>query len=176
MKNKLVIFVFLLVFFVSSAVAGTTPGKIKNHPHYKNSVELLKRNGKEKVIRTTVKLQREQMKQNGGSLDEYTTVIGIFGDQFGMTQTIQLKVDNMLHDLNQQHADERKKPISRDRIIAAMQPGGEAYKAQINMLCSNPSTRALIDNKIDYIMKIYDQRMTFISEIWVDYSTCDQHD
>ena len=93
-----------------------------------------------------------------------------------MTQTIQLKVDNMLHDLNQQHADERKKPISRDRIIAAMQPGGEAYKAQINMLCSNPSTRALIDNKIDYIMKIYDQRMTFISEIWVDYSTCDQHD
>ena len=180
MKYRLFKLAIYSVACACSMSVNATPENIQEHPHYLENTKLLKKLGREKAINSLVQMQRDQVREYGASVDEYTEAISVSGDRFGMTQSTMYKIDSMLKDLNTQRLSEGKKPIERTKerakFIEAWQQGGAASNAQINMLCSNPSSRALIDNNIDYVMKYYDERMTFISGLTIDHSACLKND
>jgi len=117
-------------------------------------------------------MQKEQMRQFGSSIDDYTFVVRIVGDQFGLTQTIKVEVDKMLRDLNKRQSKKGKKNFTREDILLKIQKGGSIYNSQINLLCSTPSSRGIVDNNINYVFIYYDENMNFISEIEVSKLSC----
>ena len=74
--------------------------------------------------------------------------------------------------MNVKLEEKGKSKLSRDDVISFLKKGGRLYNSQVNMLCTNPSTRALIDNNIEYVSNYYDLNMIFLSEILIDSSTC----
>jgi hypothetical protein len=165
----------LLVSVIASISVFAAPKSLSDQQEYKDIVELIKRSGREVLIKNIVKAQRYQMKNYGGALDEYTDVVSIVGSAYGTTQIVKVKIEKLIEDINYELKEKGKKQLSKNDAFSLLKEGGGLYKMQVNMLCTNPSTRALIDNNIEYVSKYYEQNMSFIAEIVVDSDVCIKH-
>jgi len=172
MINKYIILGVVLVTYLIPTSSFATSDTLKNNDGYKESVDLIKKMGRQGVIKFIVKVQRDHVKEYGSSLDEYTTVIGIIGNQFGFVQTTQFNIDSMLDDVNKQRVKVDKKTVDKNKLISSFKEGGNYYNSQVNMVCSTPSTRALIDYDIEYTYKNFDKNMGLIGLVRVDKAKC----
>ncbi|MGF1689657.1 hypothetical protein [Photobacterium kagoshimensis] len=168
--------IVLIIFLVFSSSAWSTPKSMVEREGYQESLKLLKRFGREEIIKNLVKVQRDQIDKFGGELDSYTNVVGIQGDDVGVTQTVILKVAEMLSDINPLLESKGKDKLTKESFSLFLYEGGYIYQQQVMMLCSKPSTRALIDRNIVYSSKYYDNKMRYITEISVDKSVCLKND
>lgn len=178
MENALSKF-FVAVFapaLMASALCHATPEAIRNDKAYHDSLKMINELGKTGVIRAVVNMQNKQIREYGSSLDPYSDVLSVFGNDLGFHQTVQMKLNKMLTDVNKERVGAGKKPIRRDEMIGRIQKEKEFFGAQINMLCTNPATRAIIDNKISYTMKFYSDEMIFIGETTADNASCLKND
>ncbi|MCE4937517.1 hypothetical protein [Aliivibrio fischeri] len=169
MFKKYMLFIFILVF---SSLVSATPKNIKDNQQYKDSLKLVKTIGRKRLIQGFVKMQMEQINDYGGSIDEYTEVIGIIGFDYGMSQTVKVKITKMLSDFNEILISKSKPTLIKNDIILYLNEGGELYNNQLVMFCSNPGIRGVIDSGVEYSSKFYDQKMKFISEVIANKSTC----
>lgn len=173
MTNKnLYKYIIIIAISLASGLADATPETIRAHPDYKSAKTMIEKQGREATINYVVSLQKEIMRKHGGHIDDYTEVVGIIGHPYGMHQKLELKVEEMLRDLNENRTNKGKKPISRERLIKEIQEGGVVHANQVRMLCSTPGSRAAIDGGIDYTMAFYDKKMTFLGDIKVNSPAC----
>ena len=170
-KNKIKCIISTVVFSTIGA-AYATPDTIRAHPDYKNAKTMIEKQGKEDTISHIVSLQKDIMRKHGNQIDDYTEVIGISGNLFGIYQKMELKAEEMLTDVNKYRTNNHKKPITRERLAKEMSEGGILYANQVKMLCSTPGPRAAIDSGINYTMMFYDIDMVFIGGIKIDSFTC----
>lgn len=170
--NKYLVILFTIAVYLIPALSFATSDAVKNDDDYKKYVDLIDKMGKKMVIKRTVEVQRNQIREYGSSMDEYTTVIGLIGNQFGFIQTTKFDIDSMIDDVNEERVKSGKEMISRNKLLSNFKEGSDYYKSQINMICSNPSTRALVDHDIEYKYKNFDKNMNLISVIRVDKAKC----
>lgn len=173
MKDKRIICstITLLAYFASN-LSYATPETIASHADYKDVKIIIEKQGREATINHIVALQKEIIKKHGGHIDEFTEAISLLGLPTGMHQKLELKVDEMLREINKERLAKGKSPVSRARLAKEMQEGGAMYTSQARALCSTPGPRAAIDSGIGYTMAYYDTTMTFIGSMKFDSHAC----
>ncbi|WP_422463882.1 hypothetical protein [Endozoicomonas sp. ALB115] len=170
MNNLKIILTFVLQ--IMAVTAHATPSNISSHQYYKESVNLIEKLGRKEVIKQIVRMQRKQLRDYGGALDDYTTVTGVTGGDYGLRQNIKIDVDKVLSDYSQSLIGKEKRKMSKEDVYQMIKKDGVIYELQVNTLCSSPSTRGVIDSGINYVNDYYDPRMNYIGEIDVGKSIC----
>lgn len=165
-------FLFLMSTLTLVGAAQATPPHIVEHPDYKNAQDQLRKHGKAAFISSMVDLQREIEKNNGGNIDAYTNSAGVIGMPSSIHQKVVYKIDGMLIYLNKIRASKNQIPFDRERLLSEIRRGGSMYRDQVNLVCSTPGTRALIDGGVDYVYSFHDDHMTFIEKIKFDKHLC----
>lgn len=172
MKNFiLLIYIFFISIFSNNAFS-FTHDEIMSKKEYKDTQNFINKFGKTNVLYYIVEKKKEDMKNYGSDIDKYTKTKNVYASNDTFNQINVIDLDNVLQD--NKNNEKRKKEVSTKgnliKYILSYQK--EIYKKRINMMCSNPSSRALIDEGIKYTISFFDYDMNFIYSFHVDKDSC----
>lgn len=145
---------------------------ITTHIQYKIVNDFIESVGKHEYIKTIVEMDNKRLTESGKFLDPYTKVKEISASEKGMTMSFEFNVVEALRVINNQRLKAGDDALNAVTLKEIFVDKGEYYVTQLIKLCSEPATRAALDNDIIYFYKVYDENNNSINNFEFKKSLC----